>query len=94
MSTKSTVLLTPCCHIYKDYTQNHTQYLETYTDEYVLVIDVSYGNIYDGEEQDCIVVDWNSDFAAMIRFMVRTCGADVIDEFVTTYHKNKEVMGD
>lgn len=88
MSTKSTILLTNCCHIYKDKQYQHTNY-ECDADSDVLVIDVSYGDIQDNDCQNSIVVEWDSDFAAMIRFMVKTCGSDTIESFAKIYHKNK-----
>ncbi|MGB1320881.1 MAG: hypothetical protein ACPG5L_08115 [Vibrio gallaecicus] len=94
MSTKSTILLTSCCHIYKDKQYQHTN-LPCDEDKETLVIDVSYGDIQDTYEYlNCIAVEWDSDFAAMIRFMIKTCGADVIEKFVSTYHKNQAALGE
>ncbi len=84
MSTKSTILLTNCCHIYRDKQYQHSESPCDGDDE-VLVIDVSYGDIQD-DELNCIVVEWNSDFSAMIRFMIKTCGADSVDEFCRKHY--------
>lgn len=62
MSTKSTLLWQPWCHIYKDHIGSNGK--ET------LVIDCSYGNVAAEEENNCIEVEADSDFAVMIRAMI------------------------
>ena len=57
MSAKSTILLLPCCHIYRDVM------IES------LAIDVSYGEVED--DSDCIEVDGNSEFANLIRYLLK-----------------------
>ena len=86
MSTKSTILLTNCCHIYRDYGHQHSNY-ENDRDKKVLVIDVSYGFI---DYQSIIVVDCESDFAAMILHMVKTMGTDYLDNFCREHWKARQ----
>lgn len=64
MSTKSTIYSEPCCHVYKDVTYDGQGESE------LLCIDVSYGAVedYDGDcDNDFIQVEWDSDFAKLIR---------------------------
>jgi hypothetical protein len=84
MSTKSTILSTKCCHIYRDYKYKHTCGIITNGEEFVLVIEVDYGFVdyNDLEDQSTIVVDYNSDFAKMIIMMIDKVGADDIEKFV------------
>lgn len=78
MSTKGTILNTPACHIYHDYAYQHRIQPETGDcHKEVLVIEVDYGFIdyEEYEDQSVIVVDWDSDFAKMVRLMINKCGA-------------------
>lgn len=81
MSTKSTILNTPACHIYHDYAYQHTEKTDIDHNKEVLVIEVSYDFIdyKEYEDQSLIVVEWNSDFAKMVRLMIDKCGADWIE---------------
>ncbi|PHR55984.1 MAG: hypothetical protein COA43_14805 [Robiginitomaculum sp.] len=63
MSTKSTLLLTPCCHIYTDCIDD------------TLCIDVSYGSI-DEVNNDHIEVHKNSDFANLMKDMINKYNGD------------------
>lgn len=74
MSTKSTLLCTPWCHIYKDHIGSNGK--ET------LVIDCSYGNVVTEEEHNCIEVESDSDFAVMIRAMIGAIGEDDLERIV------------
>jgi len=89
MSTKSTILLTNCCHIYHDLGYQHSDDKANHGKE-VLVIEVEYGFIDDEKQgdQSAIIVEYNSDFAAMILHMIKTCGADVLDEFCRKHYEN------
>ena len=71
MSTKSTILNTPWCHVYSDYAYQHTCNDYVDGDVGVVVVDVDYGSIpYDGTEgQETIVVRDDSEFAKMIIWM-------------------------
>lgn len=75
MSTKSTVLLTPWCHVYHDYAYSHGDTVWDDKDCEVLVIESSYGNVeMYGEEHlndhnDTIIVRSGSDFEKMIIWM-------------------------
>ena len=84
MSTKSTLLLTNCCHIYRDYGANEDGTIDL--DSEIMSIDVNYGVIDKGEGY--IELEWESDFAAMIRHMIKTCGNDALDEFCTKHWKD------
>lgn len=81
MSTKSTILNTPACHIYHDYAYQHTEKTDIDGQKEVLVIEVSYGFIdFDKyEDQSVMVVEWDSDFAKMVRLMIDKCGASWIE---------------
>jgi hypothetical protein len=81
MSTKGTILNTPACHIYHDYAYQHTCKTDIEPMKEVLVIDVDYGFIDDKEyeDQSIIVVEWDSDFAKMVRLMIDKCGASWIE---------------
>ncbi len=81
MSTRSSILCTPACHIYRDYAYQHTEKTDIDGDKQVLVIDVSYGSVdyEEYEDQASIVVDWDSDFAKMVRLMIDKCGAKWIE---------------
>ena len=57
MSTKSTILLLPCCHIYRDVM------IESFA------IDVSYGEVEDNS--DWIEVDGSSEFANLMRYLLK-----------------------
>lgn len=58
MSTKSTIFLDSSCHIYKDVICDKGVEKET------LCIDVSHSSI---DDLDQIEVEWNSDFAKLVR---------------------------
>lgn len=74
MSTKSTLLLTNCCHIYRDYQIDENGF--TLMDKPILCIDVQYG--YTEESVDYIEVEWNSHFSRMIQFMIEhACAEDI-----------------
>ena len=64
MSSKSTLLLLPCCHIFDDCIGlNGTD---------TLVIDVSYGAITElSDDNDYIEVDGNSEFASLMRYLLK-----------------------
>ena len=81
MSTKGTILSTPTCHIYHDYAYQHTSKTNIDGQKEVLVIEASYGFIdeVEYEDQSVIVVEWDSDFAKMIRLMIDKCGASWIE---------------
>ena len=64
MSSKSTLLLLPCCHIFDDCIGSNG------TD--TLVIDVSYGAVRDlTDDNDYIEVDGNSEFAKLMRYLLK-----------------------
>ena len=64
MSTKSTITCLPCCHIYRDCNGSNG--------EETLCIDVSYGNVkYKSAYQDCIEVENDSDFAKLMRYLLK-----------------------
>ena len=64
MSSKSTIILLPCCHIFRDSIGSNGK--ET------LNIEVSYGNVKDGNDhQDCIEVDKDSDFAKIMSYLLK-----------------------
>lgn len=64
MSTKSTITCLPCCHIYRDCIGSNG--------EETLCIDVSYGNVKcEGDYQDCIEVENDSDFAKLMRYLLK-----------------------
>ena len=64
MSSKSTIILLPCCHIFKDFIGSNGN--ET------LNIEVYYGNVKDGNDhQDCIEVEKNSDFAKIMSYLLK-----------------------
>lgn len=81
MSTKGTILSTPWCHIYHDYAYQTSGEADTPMDAEVLVIEVDYGFVdYENyEDQSVIVVEWDSDFAKMVRLMIDKCGASWIE---------------
>jgi len=64
MSSKSTLLLLPCCHIFDDCIGSNG------TD--TLVIDVSYGAIsYLADDNDYIEAAGNSEFANLMRYLLK-----------------------
>tara|TARA_R110001632_G_scaffold44553_3_gene113269 strand:- start:299 stop:535 length:237 start_codon:yes stop_codon:yes gene_type:complete len=64
MSSKSTLSLLPCCHIFDDCIGSNG------TD--TLVIDVSYGAIRDlTDDNDYIEVGGNSEFANLMRYLLK-----------------------
>ncbi len=65
MSTKSTIFLDSCCHIYKDVIYHKGVEKQT------LCIDVSYSSI---DDQDQIEVEWDSDFAKLVRKLLEQQG--------------------
>lgn len=75
MSTKSTILNTPWCHVYRDYAYNHGETVTDVSDLEVLVIEASYGNVeMYGEEHlnkdnDTIIIGADSEFAKMVIWM-------------------------
>lgn len=75
MSTKSTILNTPWCHVYSDYAYNHGETVVDVSDLEVLVIEASYGNVeMHGEEHlnkdnDTIIIGADSEFAKMVIWM-------------------------
>ncbi len=81
MSTKGTILNTPYCHIYHDYAYQHTSKTDIDGEKEVLVIEASYDFIdyKEYEDQSVIVVEWDSDFAKMIRLMINKCGSAWIE---------------
>jgi len=76
MSTKSTIFLTPCCHIYRDVEYTEAGEIEK------LCIDVSYLTVGDYYS---IEVLWKSDFAEMIRFLFDTIDHDELDRVCRDY---------
>lgn len=71
MSTKSTELLLPCCHIYRDCAGNDW--------EETLCIDVSFGDV-DG--LNSIEVKNDSDFAKLIRYLLKDKSEDELIEAI------------
>ena len=64
MSSKSTIILLPCSHIFRDSIGSNGN--ET------LNIEVSYGDVKDGNaHQDCIEVEKDSDFAKIISYLLK-----------------------
>ena len=64
MSSKSTLLLLPCCHIYNDSIGANGG--DT------LVIDVSYGTVKDlTDDNDYVEVEHNSEFANLMRYLLK-----------------------
>ena len=61
MSTKSSIICLPCVHIYDDCIGSNGGN--------TLCIDVDYD--YVGDDLDCIEVDGNSDFAKLIRYLLK-----------------------
>ena len=73
MSTKSTILSLPCCHIYHDF--NGAGGKET------LVISVYYGHTpEDGDDNDHIEVEADSEFARLILHLLRGKDKDKLRE--------------
>lgn len=63
MSTKATIKLLPCCHIYNDYIGSNGK--ETFC------VEVHYGSVQDGRDsQDLIEVNHDSDFAKLMRYLL------------------------
>ena len=83
MSTKSTLFETNCCHIYRDVDYSAGEELE------LLCIDVSYMSVND---EDCITVEWRSDFAELIRVMLASLDHDALDKLCCDYF-NENLKG-
>lgn len=75
MSTKSTILHTSFCHIYRD--------IEFNGDVEKLCIDVNYDYV---DEYESIEVLWDSDFAKMILFMLDNIDHSKLESMFNNYH--------
>jgi len=76
MSSKSTIFMTNCCHIYKDVEYINGNEIER------LCIDVDYLAL-DGYET--IEVLWKSDFAELIRTIFNTLDNEKLDQICRDY---------
>jgi len=77
MSTKSTIFMTNCCHIYKD-----VEYANCGCEIEKLCIDVDYLTL---DECDSIEVLWESDFAELIRTIFNTLDSEKLDQICRDY---------
>ncbi len=78
MSTKSSLLLTTCCHIYRDI------YYQLGNEIDVLVIDATSGVF---QEEDCIEIYWDSAFSVMIRAMLDVCDEKQLEKICMEHYK-------
>ena len=76
MSTKITIFMTNCCHIYKD-----SEYIDGNEIE-KLCIDVDYLTL---DECNSIEVLWESDFAELIRTIFNTLDNEKLDQICRDY---------
>lgn len=96
MSTKSTIILTNCCHIYRDYQIDENGFV--LMDKPTLCIEVSYGatkacseNPLHQEYNDYIEVEYDSHFSRMIQFMVEHACAEGIDKYCRAIASEEQV---
>lgn len=87
MSTRSTLLLANCCHIYHDYFRFEDGAVDM--DREILVIDVHYGCANEYGE-GLIEVEWDSDFAAMIRMTIQMFTPEVLEAFCRKHWESKQ----